>query len=172
MAGDDGPGDGRRARAAGRRAEIGDEILADLRRYSVVAHHVGQVFAGRHGLNATDLHALIAVLDAERAGEPITPSRLGEQLNLTSGSVTALLDRLERAGHVRRARDAVDRRKVLLRYAEPGARLAREFFGPLGRRADAVLDQFTESELQVVHRFLRLMVAAMREHRDEVRAGS
>lgn len=171
MAGDGEPGDGRRARAA-RREEIGDQIVADLRRYSVLAHHVGHAFAGRHGLNATDLHALIAVFDAGRAGEPITPGRLGEQLNLSSGSVTALLDRLERAGHIRRARDTVDRRKVLLRYAEPGARLAREFFGPLGRRTDAVLDQFTEAELQVIHRFLRLMVTAMQEHRDEVRAES
>lgn len=171
MAGNGELGGGHRAPGIGR-AAVGDEIVAHLRRYSVVAQHVGHAFAARHGLNATDLHALIAVLDAERAGEPITPSRLGERLNLSSGSVTALLDRLERAGHVRRDRDTADRRRVLVRYAEPGARLAREFFGPLGRRTDAVLGRFTDAELDVVRRFLHLVTEAMREHRDEVRTGS
>ena len=72
-------------------------------------------------------------MDAELVGDPITPGRLGEQLNLSSGSVTALIDRLERAGHIRRDRDTVDRRKVLLHYADQGAALAMEFFRPLGR---------------------------------------
>lgn len=152
-----------------RREALSGDIVADLRGYSVAAQHVGHAFAARHGLGVTDLSALIAVMDAERAGEPITPGRLGEQLNLSSGSVTALVDRLERAGHIRRDRDSVDRRRVHLRYAEPGARMAVEFFGPLGRRTDAVLDRFTEAELAVVHRFLRAVATALREHRDELR---
>ncbi|MGK5741779.1 MarR family winged helix-turn-helix transcriptional regulator [Micromonospora sp. URMC 103] len=146
------------------------EITGDLRRYSVDAQHIGHAFASRHGLNATDLQALLAVMDAEVAGDPITPGRLGEHLNLSSGSVTALVDRLERAGHIRRDRDTADRRKVLLRYADPGAALATAFFQPLGRRTDAVMAEFGDDELRVVHRFLRAMVDSMREHRDEVRA--
>jgi hypothetical protein len=49
----------------------------------------------------------------------MTPGRLGEELNLTSPSVTALLDRLERHGHLRRVRDQRDRRRVTLEI-EPG----------------------------------------------------
>ncbi|MFD2763095.1 MarR family winged helix-turn-helix transcriptional regulator [Micromonospora eburnea] len=146
------------------------DITRDLRRYSVDAQHIGHAFAGLHGLNATDLHALFAVLDAELLGGPITPGRLGEQLNLSSGSVTALIDRLERAGHVRRDRDTADRRKVLLRYADQGAALARSFFAPLGRRNDEVMARFSDEELEVVHRFISEMVVSTREHRDAVRA--
>lgn len=146
------------------------DITNDLRRYSVDAQHIGHAFAGLHGLNATDLHALIAVMDAELVGDPITPGRLGERLNLSSGSVTALIDRLERAGHIRRDRDTADRRKVFLYYAERGAELARSFFAPLGRRTDAVMARYTDDELEVVHRFMTDMVASMREHRDAVRA--
>lgn len=109
-------------------------------------------------------------MDAELVGDPITPGRLGEHLNLSSGSVTALVDRLERAGHLRRDRDATDRSKVLLRYADPGAALAMAFFQPLGRRTGAVTAAFSDDELRVVHRFLRAMVESMREHRDEMRA--
>ncbi|WBB71141.1 MarR family transcriptional regulator [Micromonospora sp. WMMD812] len=145
------------------------DITTDLRRYSVDAQHIGHAFAGLHGLNATDLQALIAVMEAELVGEPITPGRLGAHLNLSSGSVTALIDRLERSGHIRRDRDTADRRKVFLRYADPGAALAMEFFRPLGRRTDEVMSAFDEDELRVVHRFLRAMVESMREHRDEMR---
>ncbi|MFG2055936.1 MarR family transcriptional regulator [Micromonospora sp. NPDC048930] len=153
-----------------RRGRMIADITNDLRRYSVDAQHVGHAFAGLHGLNATDLHALIAVMDAELVGEPITPGRLGERLNLSSGSVTALIDRLERAGHIRRDRDTADRRKVFLRYADRGAELARGFFAPLGRRTDEVMARYTDEELEVVHRFMADMVVTIREHRDAVRA--
>ncbi|OKI75057.1 MarR family winged helix-turn-helix transcriptional regulator [Micromonospora sp. CB01531] len=153
-----------------RRGQMIADITNDLRRYSVDAQHVGHAFAGLHGLNVTDLHALIAVMDAELVGDPITPGRLGEQLNLSSGSVTALIDRLERAGHIRRDRDTADRRKVFLHYADQGAAVARSFFGPLGRRTDEVMARFSDEELAVVHRFMAEMVVSMREHRDAVRA--
>ncbi|MFC7548562.1 MarR family winged helix-turn-helix transcriptional regulator [Plantactinospora sp. GCM10030261] len=152
-----------------RREVLQSGIVDALRDYSLDAQHVGHAFANLHGLGATDLQALIAVMDAEGKGEPITPGRLGEQLNLSSGSVTALIDRLERAGHIRRDRDTADRRKVFLRYAEPGARLAVEFFSPLGRRSDRVMSGFTEAELEVVHQFLTAMTGTLREHRDEMR---
>ncbi|MCI4061669.1 MarR family transcriptional regulator [Micromonospora sp. R77] len=157
-------------RRGDRRGQMIADIANDLRRYSVDAQHVGHAFAGLHGLNGTDLHALIAVMDAELAGDPITPGRLGEQLNLSSGSVTALVDRLERAGHIRRDRDTADRRKVFLHYADQGAALAMEFFRPLGTRTDRVMARFSDEELAVVHRFMAEISTSVREHRDAVRA--
>ncbi|GID94124.1 MarR family winged helix-turn-helix transcriptional regulator [Amorphoplanes digitatis] len=153
-----------------RRGQLVAEVTNDLRKYAADAQHVGHAFANLHGLGPTDLHALIAVMDAELVGDPVTPGRLGEQLNLSSGSVTALIDRLERAGHIRRDRDTADRRKVLLHYAEQGAALAMEFFQPLGRRTDAVMADFTDDELETVHRFIAAMSTSLREHRDAVRA--
>ncbi|NBE83645.1 MarR family winged helix-turn-helix transcriptional regulator [Micromonospora rubida] len=152
------------------RDQLVAEIANELRQYSVDAQHIGHAFAGLHGLNPTDLHALIAVMDAELLGTPLTPGRLGEQLNISSGSVTALVDRLERAGHIRRDRDTADRRKVFLHYADRGAALAMEFFQPLGRRTDRVMADFSDAELEIVHRFMTTMVTAMREYRDAVRA--
>ncbi|SCF02100.1 MarR family winged helix-turn-helix transcriptional regulator [Micromonospora chokoriensis] len=153
-----------------RREQLVAEITNNLRRYASDAQQVGHAFANLHGLNPTDLQALIAVMDAELLGEPITPGRLGEHLNLSSGSVTALIDRLERAGHIRRDRDTTDRRKVLLHYADQGAALAMEFFRPLGARTDTVMDRFGDDELEIVHRFLAEIGESLRDHRDEVRA--
>ncbi|MEU3844296.1 MarR family transcriptional regulator [Streptomyces sp. NPDC028635] len=123
-------------------------------------------FAHAHDLHPTDVQALIVILDGPAAdpvaaeGErrpPVTPRMLGEHLGLTSGAVTACLNRLEKAGHIRRVREASDRRVVHL-YYEPKAReLARAFFAPLARVTESVRGEFTEEELQTVVRFLAAM---------------
>ncbi|MFY1637707.1 MarR family winged helix-turn-helix transcriptional regulator [Solwaraspora sp. WMMB335] len=167
-----GSGTGVWGRRPGGRQAVVAEIIRRLRSYTVDAGQVGHAFAAAHSLHTTDLQALIVVMDAEQAGTPITSGELGAQLNLTSSSVTALVDRLERGGHLRRDRDASDRRKVRLRYAAAGAALAREFFAPLGRRTDVVMAEFSDAELDTIRRFLAAMQASTRAHRDEVRAAA
>jgi DNA-binding MarR family transcriptional regulator len=68
--------------------------------------------------------------------------------------MTACLDRLEKAGHLRRVRAADDRRVVHLHYAEAAKGVARDYFRPLARGTDAARGRFTEEELRVVARFL------------------
>ncbi|MFJ7199596.1 MULTISPECIES: MarR family winged helix-turn-helix transcriptional regulator [unclassified Streptomyces] len=131
-----------------------------LRRMNGEFNRIAQEFAQAQGLHLTDVQALIAILDAnananaDASEEPMTPGRLRKQLNLTSGAVTACLDRLERTGHIRRVRAADDRRVVHLHYAEAAKDLARDYFRPLARSTDAARSRFTADELEVVVRFL------------------
>ncbi|MEU7281066.1 MarR family winged helix-turn-helix transcriptional regulator [Streptomyces sp. NPDC045431] len=127
-----------------------------LRQMNGEFNRIAQEFAQAQGLHLTDVQALIAVLDGDRDGdsEPMTPGRLRKQLNLTSGAMTACLDRLEKAGHLRRVRAADDRRVVHLHYAEAGRRLAQDYFRPLAQGTDAARGRFTHEELGVVVRFL------------------
>ncbi|NED60678.1 MarR family transcriptional regulator, partial [Streptomyces sp. SID10244] len=76
------------------------------------------------------------------------------QLKLNSASVTALIDRLERADLVARERVPGDRRRVRLTVTDRARELGWEFFGPLIDRALDVVDGFSEAELDVVRRFL------------------
>ncbi|WP_233221040.1 MarR family winged helix-turn-helix transcriptional regulator [Streptomyces carminius] len=112
-------------------------------------------FARSQGLHPTDVQALVEILDADDG--PVTPGMLRERLQLTSGAVTACLDRLERAGHIRRTRDSADRRTVHLHYASRGREVAREYFRPLAQATDAVRRRFSDAELRVVVRFLAAM---------------
>ena len=146
-----------------------EEIVNLLRSYSIEGQHVGHAFAQRHGLHPTDLQALIAVMHAEGRGDPLTPGRLGEAIGLSSGATTAAIDRLERAGHLRRSRESTDRRVVHLRYGEPGMALALQFFGPLGKRTDDVMAGYSDADLALVRRFLQGMNDALAEHHAEVR---
>jgi DNA-binding MarR family transcriptional regulator len=149
-----------------------DQLVQLLQSYATEAERLGQVFAERHGLHPTDLHALLAVMHADRAGQPLTPGRLGEQLGLSSGATTALIDRLERVGHVHRGRDDRDRRRVTLRYGEAAATVAEGFFGPLGIRMDDVVAGYSPAELAAARRFLVDTIAMVRAYRDEVRSGA
>jgi DNA-binding MarR family transcriptional regulator len=125
-----------------------------LRRMNGEINRLVQGFAGDHGLHATDIQALAAIMDAE---EPMTPGGLRRHLGLTSGAVTACVDRLERAGHIRRVRESADRRVVHLRY-EPDARAAaRSYFRPLAGATEAARSRFGEQELAVVVRFLEAL---------------
>jgi DNA-binding MarR family transcriptional regulator len=128
-----------------------------LRRLNVELDQLGHQFAAQHRLHPTDMRALVAVMDAARGGQTMTPGRLGEELNLTSPSVTALLDRLERQGHLRRVRDQHDRRRVTLEIEPRALALGAEFFGPLNRELLAAMDAFSDAELQVAGRFLQAM---------------
>lgn len=148
------------------------ELGRELRRYFVEARLVTHAFAELHGLHATDLHALIEVMDAEGRGSPTTPGRLGEALGLSSGATTAVIDRLEKLGHLRRVRTGTDRRRVYLHYDEEGMALAREFFGPLHERIHRVVGEFTEAEVAVAHRFLTAVTDAAADHRRSVEDGS
>ena len=122
-------------------------------------------FAALHGLHQTDVEALTRVMVAQERGEPLTAGALAEELGLTSGAITAVVDRLERAGHVSRVRDGADRRKVLLHFSTEGRALAQEFFVPYGERSHAAMDRFTPEELEVARRYLEAAGAGMAAHR-------
>ncbi|KQX78377.1 MULTISPECIES: MarR family winged helix-turn-helix transcriptional regulator [Streptomyces] len=144
--------DGSRADAS---AGPGLQALAvELRRMNGEINRLVHSFAHTQGLHATDVQALGAILDAD---EPLTPGRLRDHLGLSSGAVTACLDRLERAGHIRRSRDSADRRVVHLHY-EPTARAAaRSFFMPLAEAASGARRASDAQELAAALRFLARM---------------
>jgi len=154
--------------APGAPPEVRDELVRLLRAHAVEAERLGQVFAERNGMHPTDLQALLAVMQAEAAGVPLTPGRLGEHLGLSSGATTAVVDRLERADHVRRERDDRDRRRITLHYGAAATAVGGAFFGPLGARIERVLTGFAPDELAVVRRFLEQTNAVMRAHREAV----
>ncbi len=140
------------------------ELALLLRRLTVELDAVGQRFAELHDLNRTDVRALVAVMDAARRGEALTAGGLGEAVELRSASVTALLDRLERVGHVRRVRDPSDRRRVVLHMSPAAMAAGAEFFGGLQRDLQAAMSAYSDEELAVVRRFLCDMTEVIVAH--------
>ncbi len=128
------------------RSEIGTSVLRFIA--GVVLHN--HAVAQRLGLGSSDSQFL-NLLDLHG---PLTPGRLAELTGLTTGTVTGVIDRLERGGFVRRVRDAEDRRKVLVTpVAEAMAGLA-EHYREHGEHLDAVLRRRDADQLRVIADFL------------------
>ncbi|MDT7578297.1 MAG: hypothetical protein QOH17_4630 [Pseudonocardiales bacterium] len=129
---------------------LSDEVITQLLRFIAgVVLHSGEV-ARRVGLGPSDSQFLgLLAMDG-----PLTPGQLATQTGLTTGTVTGVIDRLERGGFVRRERDAGDRRKVLVvPVPEAVARMAAHY-AEHGAHTGAVLARRSPAELQVIANFL------------------
>ena len=87
-----------------------DPLAASLQRFGLERDRMRAALARHAGITATDLDTL----EHLEADGPLTQRELGDRLSLTSGAITMLADRLERAGWVNRRPHPTDRRYLLL----------------------------------------------------------
>lgn len=140
------------------------DIVNAIRGMALDGQRVADAFAHRHGLNATDMRALTLIMEAETRHEALTAGRLSAMLGTSTGATTAVIDRLERIGHIHRNREHADRRKVTLHFEPLAMKLAGAYFGPLGALTDTVMSRYSTEELQTVHRFMEDMRGAYSAH--------
>ena len=110
------------------------------------------------GLNPSDVAALRALDAAAGAGVPV--NTLGSQLGLSSGAITALVDRLEHHELVQRNRDPRDRRRVIVTLSPKAHAFGAQHLRPLARAIQSATAQLDESELRAVEHFLALLLQA------------
>lgn len=152
-------------------AEVGntrDELMELVQLLAVEGAKIAESFAVQHGLHHTDANALAWVLVAQERGTFVTAGALAAELGLTSGGVTFVVDRLERAGHLTRVRDHQDRRRVLLHPSASARALAEELLRPAQQRTEAVMANFAAAELETVRRFLAATATSMTEFRESL----
>jgi DNA-binding MarR family transcriptional regulator len=126
------------------------QVIGSLRALSTEMDRLDQAAADSYGLNRTDMQALDIL---GRAG-PIAPTALARQLGFTTGGVTTVLDRLEKAGYIRRRPDPGDRRRQVVETTEATAARDEEVFGDLIRGTRELLADHTNDELLVIRDFL------------------
>jgi DNA-binding MarR family transcriptional regulator len=113
--------------------------------WTVLLHHA---IASRSGINVTDMQCINLL----QLRGPMTPGQLADAMFLTTGgAITAVIDRLEKAGMVRRHRDQEDRRRVIVEAAEEGpiAELGRRF-QPVAELYEKALDGYTDEQLALL----------------------
>lgn len=107
--------------------------------------------ATKLGINRTDLNCLDVI---ERHGQ-ITAGQLAAEAGLTTGAVTAVVDRLERAGFARRVRDDADRRRVKVETTPKLTERAGPIYAPMMEEWDAMMNRATTEQLQLMVDFMR-----------------
>lgn len=110
-------------------------------------------------MNPTDMSAIGALM----VDGPLGVADLARLLGIRSSSATVMVDRLERAGHVVRERDAVDRRRVVVSATPTAQQAAAAAWDPLIERIDAVSRSLSPDEARVVAGYLARVVAVTRD---------
>lgn len=134
---------------------INRKILASYRQRIAVARHLG--------MSESEISAL-----AHLAEGGLTPGDLGRRLQVTSGGMTSLLQRLDRRGHITRRPHPTDRRSVIVTAKREVLEQIGDRYAQLIEETDALTADFTGREREAIHRYLALVVACSERHAERL----
>ena len=116
------------------------------------------------GINRSDGNCL----DVLQERGPLSAGELAVATGLSPGAITTLVDRLEKDGYVRRTRDEVDRRRVVIELTELANGLVYELYGPLSAGYEW-LSRLTDEQRTLLIDFLELGTKLNAENAARVR---
>ncbi len=145
------------------RRQLQTDLGVALQRYQRSVQAYDDAVGRALGLGPTDLRCLDWLADG-----PKTAGVLATATGLRPAATTALLDRLEAKGLVERVRDDSDRRRVLVRMTEEGARSTYAMYAPLVDEGAHLLAGLTVAELARMREILDAMRELTDRQRDRV----
>lgn len=134
-------------------------LVFEIRRFIAGAIFFNQKVAEQFQLNLTDTQCLNVL---EMAGSA-TPGQLAAQTGLTTGGVTVVLDRLERAGFVRREPNPDDRRSLIVRPVPEKLARLQAMYGEVHKGLERLLDTYSDKDLHLITAFFHKANAVRHE---------
>jgi DNA-binding MarR family transcriptional regulator len=148
------------------RAALVEELEHAVRRSSALGVIFGQTVASRVGISSSDLECL----DFLNLEGRVTAGRLAELTGLTTGAITGVVDRLEKAGLVRRERDDNDRRKVFIATVPENVAKVGRFYEHMQRAILKDWETYSDAELRLLLRFMTQGYKTMLTATEELKA--
>src|SRR5687768_12203455 len=148
------------------RKELFEELTTAFRHYQRAIDAHDEAASALMGVNRTDAR----VLDLLQEHQRLSAGEIASVAGLSSGAVTGVLDRMERAGYLRRVADATDRRRVLVEATPKLHQTAQEIFGGIAARGDKLLSTYSDDELALMARAVRGVTEVTDEYAAELRA--
>jgi DNA-binding MarR family transcriptional regulator len=142
------------------RAQLLTALDEAIRKLGAQAVLVSELVAARVGLNCTDLECL----DLLHLAGPTTAGQVSAHSGLTTGATTAVIDRLESAGFVKRRRDPHDRRVVLVEVLDNCLPEVAPLYRSLQEDLTKVNARYTNHDLDVVARYMTEANEALARH--------
>jgi DNA-binding MarR family transcriptional regulator len=127
-------------------------LVEALRALQLASDLLDEAYADFVGINRTDLRCMDIVDQRGR----VTAGELAREAGLTTGAVTAVVDRMEAAGLLRRAHDPKDRRKVWIELTPDAQQLGEEVYGPLDQAGASHLASLSDEQILTIIGFLEI----------------
>jgi MarR family transcriptional regulator, organic hydroperoxide resistance regulator len=129
-----------------RRRALRESLIREMRRFLADGILFNQQLADRLGINATDYQ----ILNLLGLYGPATPSDLARLSGLSSGGMTVVIDRLEKAHYIERERNPRDRRSVIVRFVAANEKRLVGYYKPILARMDKLLASYNERDLSLI----------------------
>ena len=142
-----------------------DALATGLHRFGLERDRMRTALARRTRVSETDLDAL----EHLEADGPLTQRDLGERLSLTSGAVTMLVDRLERAGWAHRRPHPTDRRYISLELSKQAREHAPSEVAAYHARIRQIVESVPAADREIIREFLGAAASAASDAADELR---
>lgn len=142
------------------RQELLRELNEAIRKLGAQSVLLSDAVSRLVGVNSTDLECLDLLL----LSGTTTAGQLAAHCGLTTGAMTAVIDRLERAGFARRRRDLADRRRVLVEAMPRVVQEIGPLYRPLARATDALHQQYDDRQIALVAEYLSQVFGLAAEH--------
>lgn len=134
-----------------------------LQRYQRSTQAFDDAVGRRLGLGPSDLRCLDRLVSG-----PLTAGELSKAIALRPAATTALLDRLERDGWVRRVRAEDDRRRVQVEMTPEGLARVGALYGPLAAEGPETFKSWNVADIQRLTALLESMTATTDAHRERL----
>jgi DNA-binding MarR family transcriptional regulator len=145
-------------------SEIKKQVIVASRENGISYALFRNAIGKKLGLNTTDFEGLDLIFYRGTT----TPSELSKYTGLSSGSTTVMIDRLERAGLVKRERNPDDRRGTLVVIDKEGAHRVRHFFTSARVAQNELLDSYSVAELELLSNFFKESTAMHERERQRI----
>jgi DNA-binding MarR family transcriptional regulator len=130
-----------------------DRIVLEIRKFLTAGIFFNAQAAESVGLGLTDMQIVHTI----QLYGPATPGKLAASTGLSSGGVTVALDRLEKAGYIRREPNPADRRSLLINIIPTKLRKLVTRYEGIEQETRRLLATLPERDLEAVVRFFETM---------------
>jgi DNA-binding MarR family transcriptional regulator len=143
---------GKKSRPAVNRQELVQQIDWALRELSTSTVLAATTIAQKVGMGTNDLKCAELLV---RNG-PMTAGQLATATGLTSGAITGIVDRLEKAGWARREADSHDRRRMIIHPGpQESQKAAADLYASHMKKLGLLLSDYSDAQLSIILRFVR-----------------
>lgn len=131
--------------------ELIERVGAAIRRLGCESVTTRHTIAAAFGIHTTDLESLDVIV---ARGGTCSPGALSKATGLSSGSTTALIDRLVNAGYVVRESDPDDRRKIIVRIRNEARERCEAAYAPIAAELTTLWSGYSTEQLELIEQFL------------------
>ena len=138
-------------------------LMESVRKLTRSSLMLQSAIAEKMDLNATDAECIDFLMEMGAA----TAGDLAKATKLTTGAITGVIDRLAKAGFVKRENDPNDRRKVIIRFLPKKHEKTKQYYAAMAKDVQELFSGYNEQKLKMLLQYTDALTAIFQHHAEK-----